>query len=193
MRYNMAYVRENFHFITKMWLNQFGGAFLGLMVSLAVSSSENNTLVLLSAIFSALFYVYLQYTVMWDLGARDIIRVQGNRAEYHPLTGLKMSLVANIPNIILALLIVIGYIFGSQEGSFGYDWAGTLYVVSKGIAVVWEAMYNGFVQLYSPHNPIIFVFMIVPALAAATAGYYLGTKNFRVLGLFGIRPKPPKK
>ena len=188
----MAYVKENFHFITKMLLNQFGAAFMGLMLSLSVSVSDNNTLVLLSAIFSMIFYLCLQYIVMWDLGARDIIRVNGKRDKYRPLCGLRMSLVANIPNIIFAVLICVGHIFGSETGAFGYGWAGKLYVISKGIAVVWEAMYNGFVQLYSPHNPIIYILMILPALFAGTAGYYLGTKNFRILGLFGFKQKPPK-
>lgn len=100
----MAYVKENFHYITKMLLNQFGAAFRGLMLSLSVSVSDNNTLVLLSAIFSMIFYLCLQYMVMWDLGARDIIRVNGKRDKYRPLCGLRMSLVANIPNIILRYL-----------------------------------------------------------------------------------------
>lgn len=188
----MTYVKENFGIIGKMTLYQFGAAFMGLMVSLGLAMVENNIIVLLASIICALFFFYLNYSVMWDLGARDIIRVDGGRAPYQPFNGLKMAFVANIPNIILAILIIIGYIFGSEEGNFGYEWAGSMYVIAKGIAVAWEAMYNGFVQLYSPHNPIIYVLMLIPNFIAATAGYYLGLKNFRILGLFGLKPKPPK-
>lgn len=189
----MAYIKNNFYTIVKLILNQFGAALMALMVSLGLSTVDSNALVLASGIFTMLFYVYLQYSVMWYLGARDIIRVEGRRMEYRPLTGLMMGLVANIPNIILAVFIVIGYIFGSESGAFGYEWAGSLYVVSKGIAVVWESMYNGFVQLYSPHNPIIYIIILFPSLIATTVGYFFGLKNFRILGLFGIQLKPPKQ
>lgn len=189
----MTYVRQNLNIIGKMTLNQFGATFMGLMVSLGLTTVDNRIIILLASTLCALFFFYLQYSVMWELGARDIIRVDGGRAPYQPLNGLKMALVANIPNIILAILIIIGHIFGSADGAYGYEWAGSMYVVAKGIAVAWEAMYNGFVQLYSPHNPIVFVLMLIPNFVAATLGYYLGLKNFRIFGLFGIRPKPQNK
>ena len=174
----MDYIKENAYMITKMLLNQFGAAFLGLVLYLASSTGDNAFLIIAASIFSILFYVYLQYSVMWDLGARDIIRVHGKRASYRPANGF---------------LVLIGHIFGSADGAFGYEWAGTLYVASKSVGVIWESMFSGFVQLYSPHNPVIFFLMLIPPLLASSVGYIFGMKNFRILSLIGINPKPKKK
>ena len=189
----MDYIKENAYMITKMLLNQFGAAFLGLVLYLASSTGDNAFLIIAASVFSILFYVYLQYSVMWDLGARDIIRVNGKRASYRPANGFIIALIANIPNILIAVLVLIGHIFGSADGAFGYEWAGTLYVASKSVGVSWESMFSGFVQLYSPHNPVIFFLMLIPPLLASSVGYIFGMKNFRILSLIGINPKPKKK
>jgi len=187
----MGYLKENTHFLTKLFLNQFGAAFMGLVLSLTVGE-RGNALVLFTSVFCILFYMVLQYTAMWDLGARDIIRVEGKRMEYKPFTGLYMTFWANIPNMIIAIGVVVGSVFGSEEGAFGYKWAGSLYVVFKAIGIVWESMYNGLVQLYSPHNPIIYVLMIIPPMFAGCLGYYSGLKNFSLLNKLGIKTKSNK-
>ena len=50
-------------------------------------------------------------------------------------------------------------------------------------------MYNGIIQLYSPYNPLIFLVVVIPALAACTLGYYLGIKDRRLLGFVSSRGK----
>ena len=59
----MDYIKENAHMITKMLLNQFGAAFLGLVLYLASSTGDNVFLIIAASVFSILFYVYLQYSV----------------------------------------------------------------------------------------------------------------------------------
>ena len=172
-----------------MVLNQFGSAFLGIVLWLAAATGDNHALIIAASVFSILFYVYLQYSVMWDLGARDIIRVDGKRAPYKPATGLLYSFYANIPNYVIAVLILIGRIFGSADGPFGFEWAGNIYVVAKFAGSIWESMFNGFVELYSPFNPLIYFLMPLVPMAFASAGYFFGMKNFRLLSLIGIKPK----
>lgn len=191
------YIKENSYIIVKMILNQFGMTVFGLMLALATSSNE--TLLLITGLFSAFFYLFLLYTVMWEEGAKYKIRVDGGRAVYKPLNGLYMSLCANIPNIILAVLILIGYIFGQREG-FAMEWAGNLYAAVSFIARIWQAMYLGLIQLYSPYNPIGFVLIILPALFTCTLSYYMGIKEFRFSNLLKLKQpsqnsikKPPQK
>ena len=116
-----------------------------------------------------------------------------NQKKFNIKNGFIIALIANIPNILIAVLVLIGHIFGSADGAFGYEWAGTLYVASKSVGVIWESMFSGFVQLYSPHNPVIFFLMLIPPLLASSVGYIFGMKNFRILSLIGINPKPKKK
>ena len=128
---------------------------------------------------------------MWEDGAKERIRIDGGRAAYKPLNGLFMSLMANIPNIILAVLINVGFFLGREGGAFEFVWAGSLYYVTKAIAIVWQSMYSGLISLYSPNNPIAFFIIILPALAVSFGGYFFGLNNFRLTG--AIRSAGKKK
>lgn len=188
----MKYLKENYYYIIKMLLNQFGATFLGLMLSLATSKGQgepNWILVLAGSSLAILLYMYLQYTVMWDLGARDIIRVEAHRAEYKPFIGLKMTMLANIPNALIAVGVIIGSLFGSESGFTQYEWAGSIGVVCRAIGACWEAMYNGFVMNFAPHNPFVWLLMLVPPLFAGGMGYFAGMKGFAPIGLLGIKDK----
>ena len=192
----MAYLKENYYYIVKMLLNQFGAAILGIMMSLVTSGGmdePNWYLVLAGSTLAIFLYVYLQYSVMWDLGARDIIRVEAKRAKYKPFTGLWMTALANIPNALIAIGVVIGSLFGSVGGIAQMEWAGSVGVVCRAIGVFWEAMFNGFVMRFSPRNPIVWVLMLIPPLLAGGGGYFAGLKGFAPIGLLGIKPKNKDK
>ena len=192
----MKYFKENYYYVIKMLLNQFGAAFLGLMLSLATSRGQgepNWILVLAGSSLAILLYMYLQYTVMWDLGARDIIRVEAHRAAYRPFTGLLMSMAANIPNFLIAVGVCIGSFFGSETGFAQMEWAGSIGVVCRAIGAFWEGMYNGFVMKFAPHNPFVWLIMLIPPLFAGGIGYLAGMKGFAPIGLLGIKKKNDKK
>lgn len=69
------------------------------------------------------------------------------------------------------------------------EWAYNLYAVSKMFAMFIQAMYMGMISLYSPYNPVVFVLILFPALLSSAAGYYLGVKSIRLLGLIGIKQR----
>jgi len=183
------FLREHSRIITKLLLNQFGAAFMGFLIT--ASASRTPWLMLLASCFAVLFYLFLLYNVIWEQGGQDRIRVDGGRAEYKPLTGLWVSLIANIPSILLGILVVVGYFFGRREGGFAFEWAGDLYAVSKTVSMIWNAMYIGLIRTFSPYNPIAYLLQVLPAMAVTGLGYYLGVRNKRILGIFDLRkPKP---
>ena len=179
---------DNRQTIVRLILNQFGAAVMGLLVTAAAASNEK--LMLGASVFSTIFYLVLLYCVIWERGGKERIRIDGGRAAWRPLYGLYMSLLANIPNFVLAVLIFIGKIFGSIDGPFGYEWAGNLYAIVNVVTRLWNAMYLGLIQTYSPNNPVIHFLDILPALFVCTLGYYLGLKNKRIFSIFDL--KPPK-
>jgi len=180
---------ENGKIIVKLMLNQFGAAVMGLMITLAAANSDK--LMLFASIFASIFYVALLYSVIWEKGGQDRIKVDGGRAAYKPFKGLLMALIANIPNLVLAILIAVGRFFGSTDGAFGYEWAGNIYAVSNAIGRMWNAMNLGLIQTYMPVNPLAHFLDILPALFVCGFGYFLGLRNFRILGIFEV--KKPKK
>lgn len=177
----LNYIKDNNRIITKLILNQIGAAILGITLTSAAVKSD--TLFVWLSIFSTVFYMVLLYTAIWDEGGRERIRIDGGRAPMKPLRGLWVSLIANIPNLILAVLILIGNIFGAKGGGFEYEWAGSIKVICHSIAVFYEGMYTGLIQTYSPSNPVGYFLIILPAILVTTVGYIIGVNNVRLFDI----------
>lgn len=182
---------DNGKTVTKLILNQFGAAVMGLMIT--ASAATNPTLKLFASVFAICFYLVLQYMVIWEKGGQERIRVDGGRAKWQPLNGLKMGLLANIPNILFAVLICIGYIFGKKGGLFEMEWAGNMYAIFNAIGRIWHGMYIGVIQTFAPYNPIAHLLVILPSLFICTLGYYLGLRNRRIFSIFTLESPQKKK
>ncbi|MBE6542657.1 MAG: hypothetical protein E7672_09485 [Ruminococcaceae bacterium] len=174
---------ENSKIIGKIILNQFGATFLGIMLVTAATAaqSENDWLMLFASCFSTLFYLFLLYNVIWERGGQDRIRIDGGRAQRKPLTGLWVSLAANIPNFIIAVVILVSNPFKPAE------WAVSMNVIGRAAALLWEGMYGGIVAYFSPNNPIIHLLCIFPAVFVCTFGYLIGLSNKRILSIFELK------
>ncbi|MBQ3709037.1 MAG: hypothetical protein II889_14205 [Clostridia bacterium] len=175
---------ENGKYVGKMLINQFGATFFGIMLVMAASAAQSQRiwLRLFASCFSTLFYLYLIYNVLWEHGGQDRIRADAGRAIRKPLTGLWIAVLANIPNFIIAALIIVSQPFKDTKA-----WAVSLNVVGRALALLWEGMYAGIVATYSPINPIIHLLDIFPALFVAWAAYLLGLNNKRLLQPFELK------
>ena len=87
----------------KMFVNQFAISIFGAMLSMASTAAQNDTLAFWCSILSIVFYLFLIYTQAWELGAKDRISVDIGKKEYKPLTGLWTSVLANVPNFLIAI------------------------------------------------------------------------------------------
>ena len=183
-----VFLREHSYSMVKLFLNQIGLTVFGTMLALA--TAQNDTLLLASSIFSIVFFLVLNYTSGWELGARDKIRVDAGRQRAMPAKGLYIALGANLPNLILALLMGIGILINTK-GSL------SMTLVCNAIARLMNGMYLGVITLLQ--NVIgaditavwwWFIIITLPALFIGWLSYYLGLKNFRILSIFGINPKP---
>ena len=181
------FLKDNGYIIFKMMVNQLGMTMFGLMLSLA--TAQNDTLFLITSIFSVLFYMFLLYTMTWEDGFKEKVRIDSKRVKYSPLKGLWMSLCANIINFILAAVILIGYLCVTDMAAKSPEWAYNMYGVGKYIATVVEAMYAGLIGIYMPNNPLAYLLIIFPAVAVCTLGYYLGVKEVKLFGMGGKKNK----
>ena len=150
---------ENSKIISKILLNQFGSTFFGIMLVAAsyAARDQRDWLMLFSSCFATLFYLFLIFNVIWERGGSDRIRVDAGRAQKKPLTGLWISLAANIPNFIIALIILIAHPFKHTM-----VWAGTLDTVGRAVSLLWEGMYAGIVAYFAPRNPIMHLLIVRP-------------------------------
>ncbi len=170
--------------VVRLGLYQFGMTLFGLVVAMATRDPENmrSPLFIGSGIFSALFYLYLIYSLVYELGQKDGIRIEAGKREYKPLTGLWLALAANGLNILLGILSFIGKVIFDHSGAL---WAGQLYGVANAIAKFIQGMY---VALMTLLMDVSFANLLtpIPGLIVCTLAYILGVKYCH-----GVRP--PKK
>ncbi len=178
--------------MVKMFVNQFALAIFGTSLAFATNFAHRNStsfdvLTLVVSIGAALFYLFLLYTLTWEIGAKDRISVDCGKKPYKPLTGLLMSLIANLPNLVLAILFTIGTIAGFERfaGVVGMI-AGLLQGMYLGtVATVALPIGGAWVQLNSLW-PTFFL-MSVPAMITCWIAYLMGFKNIRIIA------RAPKK
>lgn len=173
------FIKQNSYLMFKMMVNQIGMTMFGLMLSMA--TINNDILMLLTSILSIGMYLFLLYTMNWEYGAKDKIRVDSNREKDMPLKGLWMSLGANIINLLLGIGVLIGGLNLTSIAACEPSWAYNIYYTCKLIGVFLQGMYSGILSLYAPYNVFAYLLIILPALAASTLGYYLGSRNIRIL------------
>ena len=176
----------------KLFLNQIAIALFGLGLAMACGMAGNHTMQVVTGVGSVLFYLFLQYANMWELGAKDGLSVQYGHKEYRPLTGLWIGLLANALNFLLAIGILLGTALPSIE-FFGNIGGG-----SKFLSLILQGMYSGLLALKvgsTALNAYVFSYFLIPlpAIAATAAAYYFGLKNKRFTRLFDLKNDTKRK
>ncbi len=148
----------------------------GMVLALAAGMAGNDALRTASSIFAIAFLLFLQYTSVWKIGANDRIShdLHGERVDY--TVPLKMWLLSNSLNLLLALLISLGMWF---EGAGVLDTIGGIATVIKLIA---EGMYTGVLAINvggAPLNSYWFMHFLttVPTCIIICLAYVLGFNN----------------
>lgn len=176
--------------IVKMFVNQFAISLFGFSLTLATTqmyvnkhSSGFDVLTLLVSIFAVLFYLFLIYTLAWEIGAKDRISVDSGKKPYRPHLGLLLSAIANIPNLLLALLFVLGTVFRANSMVF----------MVRLIATLIQGMYFGIITAislpvggaYVQLNSLwpTFFLITVPAMLASWLAYFLGHKELKLFSV----------
>ncbi len=182
-----SFFQQYSYSMIKMFVNQFVISMFGIMVAMATAAANNTVLTWVGSIFSIVFYLFLIYTMTWEIGATDRISVDVGKKPYRPHTGLLLSLFANLPNFVIALLYTLAYPFMGT-----HKWAGNLNAVLHLISSVVEGMYRGVLSLITipAAGAPMFQFwwayfvIIVPSLVTAWIAYFAGFKNFRIVAQY---------
>ncbi len=194
MRFMKDFWKENGLYIGKMTLNQFGATFFGVMLVLAASAaqSQRTWLTLFASAFATIFYLFLVYTVLWEKGGQDRIRVDSGRQARRPFKGLLITVCANIPNILLGVLDIGTRLLMNPEDPDRL--AGKINSVVRAIVLLWEGMYAGFVSYAHsviPNHPYLLsltrLAIVIPALLVGGAAYWMGLNNKRLMQPFELK------
>ena len=180
--------------IVKMFVNQFAISIFGVSLTFATTSAHGesqgfDTLTVVVSILSILFYLFLIYTLSWEIGAKDKISVDVGKKPYKPHLGILLSLMANIPNIIAAILYLTATLLKSEDMMF----------VVRLVATLIQGMFFGLItaislpigETYVQLNALwpTFFIMVIPAMLTSWLAYYLGCKNIRLFAFLTEKPK----
>lgn len=194
----MRFFRDNSDSIVKLYINQIGVAiFTMFLYTAAAAISVDGIASLLIKVgisaFSVLFYFALIYTVAWEIGAQDKIRIDAGRMEENKIKGFKLGIYANVPNFIfvgIALLLIGTYILSGVEVLF------TVFGILNALFRIFVSMYLGIIQGltdtlvgnldFAVETALYLVFALI-ASAITYLSYLMGLKDKRLF------PTTPKK
>ena len=192
----MKIFKENSYDIVRLYVNQLGIMIFSMLLGYAVGDLKNealsSALSLIVSIFSICFYFALIYYAVWEIGAKDRIRVDGGKAELYRSKGLVMGIFANIPNILLGLLTIIFLsVFLLSDNEVIYS----VFLIANLIMRMHASMYLGVVIAivplgaagaeinYTTYMIHAVLLTVVPLISAAVThiAYSLGFKEKKIL------------
>ena len=168
--------------MVKMFLNQFATAIFGFALVLASGAAQNVFLRNASSIGAILFYMFLLYTMTWEIGYRDKVPMETGKIPKNRLTGTLISLCANVPNFIFALFIMLASLLDVQVIS-------NIGGACSFLALTLEGMYTGVLANHlwgAALNSYWFVYFLLPlpAILVSTLAYNMGLNDIKFTKIF---------
>ena len=192
----MGFWKKHSYQIVRLFIIQVGIAIFGLVLSFAVASAfrdRNDGLALLVvSIFSVLFYLFILYSVAWEYGGKERMHLDALHEAPKGGVGFLLALLAEIPNLVLDLLMLIGgilYRAGAVAVGSGFLTVG--FTPSLFIQSTYQGIINnclaawGLVEGESPDYylvaALLFLASILPAIAVTGFAYWMGMHEKRIL------------
>ena len=169
----------------RMILNQVAISMFGFALAMSSLKTESDTLLLWSSIASIVFYLALTYGTAWKVGATDKLSIEYGKITFNPVKGLLVSLLANSVNLLLALLLTIGSLFG----------VGGLESVARLLALLIQGMYQGVLAVGTIGGEALnnmwwsYFLITIPSMLISFVAYIAGAKDFHITNM-GIPELP---
>jgi hypothetical protein len=189
-------IKDNSYDIVRLIINQVGISIFALVLYTSLGFIGENSEELafgLRAVFSAfsiIFYWALLYTATWEMGAKDKIRIDGGKLEDVKNKGMILSSVANVPNVLLAVLAIV---FCGIYLLTGAEILNTAFLIVNLLMRLFASMYIGIISFVC--EPLVasygyyyltqsLCFLVLPLLTVAVChvGYSFGRKDFKIFG-----------
>ena len=187
--------KHSYDFVRMLLVQSMIGGFFGFALAIAIGgisaqnsesgapSASSDMLLLITCALSILFYLFLIYIQIWEIGGKDEMshRVRGTKPNIYK--GLLIALCANVPNFLLAGLITLGYAFPNNEVCTSIGFVGDL--ITKFI----HGMYLGLIQYEFAGGFRLmdqwwtFFLLPIPALVTCFAAYNIGRKGWHLTGI----------
>lgn len=178
------FFKENSYLIVKLVVFQLGIMIMGIITGFATVNMKAEWVYPASSVFCVAFYLFLIWTIGYELGQKDGIRIEAGKMKLDSIRYFLVALVANSLNILLGLLTVFFRLmlnapfFGDLQAGVIYtpDWARGGYAICNLLARGLQSMYLGITQTLSFENPIFLLIIPIPAILAFGISYHVGVR-----------------
>lgn len=192
----MDFWKKNSYQIVRLFVIQVGIAIFGLVLSFAVATAFRGrsdwVALLLVSIFSVLFYLFILYSVAWEIGGKDRIRLDSVHEKLRGGRGFVLALLAQIPNLLFCLLMLIGGcvvffaspVVGARIFAVGYLPSTFLHSMYIGIVRTLLEMTRLEQEVSSAYYfvaALLFLASTLPAIAVTGFAYCMGLSERRIL------------
>ena len=173
----------------KLFLNQVAISMFGLVLALAAGMARNSVLQICTSICAIIFYLFLEYTVAWPVGARDRISIDLGKEKRNLWVPIQLWLLSNSINLLAAIFITLGMSFPDVKA------LSSVGGVSSMIALILQGMYSGILTIdFVPGFPLnslwpTYFIITLPALIVIFVSYILGIKNIHFTNMLS-NPNP---
>lgn len=178
----LLFLKERSYDIVKLFVNQIAISIFGTALSLATAGENRDALRIGTSVFSILFYLFIIYVMMWELGAKDSHKIERRDEGQTRAAGLYMGLAASSLNFLLAILITLGL----ETSVAIFSKIGR---VANFIALLFtEGMYTGLLAIPVSSevqlNDLWFMYFLLPLplILTTSVAYLAGSKNFKIFG-----------
>lgn len=186
----MKFLKQNSYDIVRLLLNQFALAVFGVVLTTAARMRADggfDWLTLVVSIFSALFYLYILYATLLEMGGKHKVKIDSGSMPGDRHLGVKLMLIAQIPNFLVLFLMLLGWIFGHAVA--GNSFFIGLFGITQMIMYFLQSMYDGIIGAIIPNASgtldyffvwLSYLISVLPAILVAWGSYILGLKEKKI-------------
>lgn len=175
----ITFLKKRSYDLVTMFVTQLAISLFGLALAFAVPTNQA-ALRIGTSIFSVLFYLFLIYTRLWELGYKDHNAFRRGEKGLTRIEGLYMGLAANVTNLIAAVLIFIGWLSANTVIDAIAGGATVVALLSEGMYIgILSTTVNG-----TALNSIGFMYFVItiPMIVTSTLAYLAGSHDFKLFG-----------
>ena len=187
--------KHSYDFVRMLLVQIMIGGFFGFALALAVTgidmqNSETGALgdtteilLLVTSIGAIIFYLFLLYIQIWEIGGKDEMSHHVRGTKPNIFKGLLIALCANVPNFLLAGIMLLCKAF---EGNNVFDVIAffcnliTRFTHGMYLGIIMQELPGGFVLM---NQWWIFFLLPIPALLTSFAAYNIGRKGWHLTGI----------
>ncbi len=191
----MDVIKSNGSYIVKLFINHFVSGVYSLVLYIVLSVAFEGKYIIAGSILSILFYLYLIYSFMWEAGAK---RAVGYNSK--PVRITDGAVVISVASCVFYFTTLLAFVlsFFTTNAEFAEKTVDVIYNSLFYVNVFFtQSMYSGLFSEIFGGIPNVssawYLVSLLPGIIVASLSYYMGSKNFRIRTIFGIKYNEEKE